>query len=441
LKWNLSFRKSNNAWDFDRGVLAVGDASPGVAKVRGLHIAGQVDEVRLDDWLAMTRKGPRTSGVGDRIRSIDLSVQDFYVIGQHMTGQHVILNRSADDWIVQLDGAHAIGTVTVPYNFAAGRPLTLKMQKLTLPGNDEQSVDENSANENSPPDPRRLPSIVLNAESFSLGERHLGKVRANFEKTPFGLESKDIQAGDESFAITGSAGWTVDAADESMQQSYVVAKLKSTDVAATMQQLNYEPGIAGQDMEIDFDLHWPGGPGVDYLKILNGGVGVRLGSGQLDDVEPGPGRVFGLMSIVALPRRLSLDFRDVLEKGFGFDEITGRFRLEDGNAYTCDLSLKGPAADVGIVGRAGLSSKDYQQTAVVSTNVGNTLPMVGAVVAGPQVAAALLIFSQIFKKPLQELGQAYYAIEGSWDNPDVDAANAEHFAESGSIAGCVQLSE
>jgi uncharacterized protein YhdP len=226
-----------------------------------------------------------------------------------------------------------------------------------------------------------------------------------------------------------------------MQQSYVVAKLKSTDVAATMQQLNYEPGIAGQDMEIDFDLHWPGGPGVDYLKILNGGVGVRLGSGQLDDVEPGPGRVFGLMSIVALPRRLSLDFRDVLEKGFGFDEITGRFRLEDGNAYTCDLSLKGPAADVGIVGRAGLSSKAYQQTEFVSTNVGNTLPMVGAVVAGPQVAAALLIFSQIFKKPLQELGQAYYAIEGSWDNPDVDAANAEHFAESGSIAGCVQLSE
>jgi uncharacterized protein YhdP len=67
--------------------------------------------------------------------------------------------------------------------------------------------------------------------------------------------------------------------------------------------------------------------------------------------------------------------------------------------------------------------------------------VVGAVVAGPQVAAALLIFSQIFKKPLQEMGQLYYAIEGSWEQPDVESTNAEHFAESSAIANCVQLAE
>ena len=36
---------------------------------------------------------------------------------------------------------------------------------------------------------------------------------------------------------------------------------------------------------------------------------VRLSDGQLEEVEPGAGRVFGLMSIVALPRRLSFDER------------------------------------------------------------------------------------------------------------------------------------
>jgi uncharacterized protein YhdP len=164
---------------------------------------------------------------------------------------------------------------------------------------------------------------------------------------------------------------------------------------------------------------------------------VRFDSGQLDEVEPGAGRVFGLMSIVALPRRLSLDFRDVFDKGFGFDEITGTFRIENGEAYTCDLSLKGPAADVGIVGRTGLVSKDYDQTAVVSANVGNTLPVVGAVVAGPQVAAALLIFSQIFKKPLQEMGQVYYGIEGDWSNPVIDNANPQRFAGTSTMAGCL----
>jgi uncharacterized protein YhdP len=172
--------------------------------------------------------------------------------------------------------------------------------------------------------------------------------------------------------------------------------------------------------------------------VLDGEVDVRFGSGQLEEVEPGAGRVFGLMSIVALPRRLSFDFSDVFNRGFGFDEITGTFRIVDGESYTCDLSLKGPAADIGIVGRASLASRDYDQAAVVSANVGNTLPIVGAVVAGPQVAAVLLVFSQIFKKPLQEVGQVYYGIKGSWDAPVVEGTNAADFASHGIVAGCVR---
>ncbi|MBT8088360.1 MAG: TIGR02099 family protein, partial [Gammaproteobacteria bacterium] len=156
------------------------------------------------------------------------------------------------------------------------------------------------------------------------------------------------------------------------------------------------------------------------------------------EVEPGAGRVFGLMSIVALPRRLSLDFSDVFDKGFGFDKIAGTFRIDDGETFTCDLSLEGPAADIGIVGRAGLASRDYDQAAVVSANFGNTLPIVGAVVAGPQAAAALLIFSQIFKKPLQEVSQVYYAIKGTWDEPLVDSTSSDDFANHGVLAGCVE---
>ncbi len=143
------------------------------------------------------------------------------------------------------------------------------------------------------------------------------------------------------------------------------------------------------------------------------------------------------MSIIALPRRLSLDFSDVFSKGFGFDKIAGTFRIDGGETYTCDLSLEGPAADIGIVGRAGLDSRDYDQAAVVSANFGNTLPIVGAVVAGPQAAAALLIFSQIFKKPLQEVSQVYYAIEGTWDEPLVDSTSSGEFANRGVLAGCV----
>lgn len=190
-----------------------------------------------------------------------------------------------------------------------------------------------------------------------------------------------------------------------------------------------------------FDVDWSGSPRGDFFDVINGEVKVRFGDGQLEEVEPGAGRMFGLMSIVALPRRLSLDFRDVFSKGFGFDEIAGSFRIVDGKTYTCDLSLDGPAADIGIVGVVNLNDRTYDQTAIVSANVGNTLPIVGAVVAGPQVAAALLIFSQIFKKPLQEVGQVYYGISGSWDDPVVESTDSAAFVASGELASCLAEGE
>ena len=72
--------------------------------------------------------------------------------------------------------------------------------------------------------------------------------------------------------------------------------------------------------------------------------------------------------------------------------------------------------------------------------MGNTLPIVGAVVAGPQAIPALLIFSQIFKKPLQGVGQAYYSIEGSWDEPDVESTDSLEFVNSSETV-CQMLAE
>jgi uncharacterized protein YhdP len=219
--------------------------------------------------------------------------------------------------------------------------------------------------------------------------------------------------------------------------SFITATLTSTDVKQTMQRLSYTPGIDSNSMSMIFDLNWRGSPRADFFDVLDGEVQVRFGDGQLEEVEPGAGRVFGLMSVLALPRRLNLDFRDVFNKGFGFDKIAGTFRIDDGITYTCDLSLEGPAADIGIVGSADIANRTYDQTAIVSANVGNTLPIVGAVVAGPQIAAALLIFSQIFKKPLQEVGQVYYAVEGSWDEPTVDSTDSKAFVISGEKSGCL----
>ncbi len=436
LKWNLRFLKRQDEWDFDRGLLAIGGEYPVTPEGRGLHIVGQTPEVRVHDWLALARHDPQDAGIGDRVRTIDMTVENLFVVGQQLTDHRVRVNRGGTDWIIDISGEQAEGTVTVPYDFTSGRTLTIEMEQLILPGSDEETAAAETA-----VDPRTLPDIRIRAQEFALGDRFFGSLEIDLLRTDNGLVAENLSTMDDSFTVIGSAGWIVDIYEETGQRTFLNAKLVSTDIEQTMQRLNYQPGIVGDDLDVDMDVSWAGAPRQDFIQALHGNVQARLGAGQLEDVEPGAGRVFGLMSVVALPRRLSLDFRDVFDAGFGFDEITGSFRLVGGQAFTCDLTLTSPAADVGIVGRAGLYNRDYSQTAIVSANFGNTLPIAGFVVAGPQVAAALLIFSQIFKNPLQEMSQIYYGIEGSWDDPSIDVADGERFASASSLAGCISTSE
>ncbi len=435
LAWTLGYLRDQSDWDFDRGVLAFGSGSTAAeliaADTRGLHLRGAIESFRLQDWFDLSRADEKQAGAADRIRSIDVVVGHLRILGQHLVDHRVRVDRSARDWLVQLDGADVIGSAFVPYDLDSGRAVVLDMERLVLPG-DETSQGARRVDL----DPRKVPPISIKAGEFALGERFFGSVDTEIERTADGLIAETLVTRDATFEIIGSGRWLVDASDPMGSRTSVTGTLTSTNIDETMRRLAYGPGIVGNDMALLFDVSWSGGPRHDFLDTLDGEVQVRLGSGQLDEVDPGAGRMFGLMSVVALPRRLALDFRDVFGKGFGFDTITGTFRIEDGDTYTCDLSLVGPAADIGIVGRASLVDRDYEQVAVVNASFGDALPVVGAVVAGPQVAAAMLIFSQIFKKPLQEVSQVYYAVRGSWDEPEIDSASADSFAASGRMAGC-----
>ncbi|MEM9333670.1 MAG: YhdP family protein [Pseudomonadota bacterium] len=440
LSWYMNFL-SEGGLDFDRGTLLMGsDAAASEPETRGLHIRGDVSRFDLDEWLALSSGTEADTDVVGRIRSAEVTVADLSLLGQRYENHWLRMDRSARDWQLQVRGDSVEGNITLPYQFSADTTLTLEMQRLLLPGDDsdadagEEGVD---ATEASQVDPRRLPSISLRADEFALGERYLGRVEADIVRTDAGLVAERFIATDPSFEIVGTGSWLADSSDPTGYKVSAIGGLQSTDIKSTMQRLNYQPGINGEDLSVVSDVSWSGGPSNAFLATLNGEVQVRFGPGQLDDIDPGAGRVFGLMSVVALPRRLSLDFSDVFQRGFGFDQIEGTFRIVDGDTYTCNLSLEGPAAAIGIVGRAGLVAEDYEQSAIVSANFGNALPIGAAVIAGPQAAVAALIFSQIFKKPLEELSQVYYDIDGSWAEPNMVSSGAESFADKGRLAGCV----
>jgi len=431
IAWDLAFTKPDGAWDLDRGVVRAGGGTIEQAETRGLHLRGRTDTVRLDDWLNLSRGGEEATGAAVRIRSVDLLVDNLYAIGQHLRGHRVRVDRSARDWLVQVEGDDVAGSIFVPYDFGSDRTMVIEMERMRLPG------DESAEPSDTDVDPRKLPPITLKAAEFALGDRYFGAVDVSLRKIDGGLETELLEAKDASFELVGSGRWIVDASEPRGSRTTLQATLNSTDVETTLRRLDYAQGISGESMGVVFDMSWSGGPRGDFLDVLDGKVTIKLEDGQLEEVEPGAGRMLGLVSFVALPRRLSLDFSDVFNRGFRYDTIEGSFDIVDGVAATCDMSLEGPAAIVGMVGRVDLANKQYEQGAVVSAQVGNTLPLVGAVVGGPPGAAAMLIFSQIFKKPLQEVGQVFYGISGAWEDPVIDSVSSRDFVRYGELAGCL----
>jgi len=279
-------------------------------------------------------------------------------------------------------------------------------------------------------DPREWPALRVHIGDMHVENHPIGGVDLATTRVADGIRIDSVAIAQDALRAEATGDWLMGPQGE---HSSLKAKITSTDVRATLRALNYTEFLEAKRAEVAGELAWPGGFDANIVRRATGTISVAAESGQLLTLQPGAGRVLGLFSVAALPRRLSLDFSDLTEKGLSFDTIHGDFELREGNAYTSNLLLRGPAAEIGIAGRTGLASQDYDQTAVVTGNLGASIPVAGALAGGPAIGAALLLFSQVFKEPLKGIARGYYKIKGTWDDPVVERVDAAE-AKDGAAA-------
>jgi uncharacterized protein YhdP len=419
----LAWRR-NAAWTFERGTARFGGGTPALRDDRGLWMEGRVADFDLSEWLrvkltvgeaaAAAPDSRAPTGANAFLRGGALTAQRFAVLGYAFPDAVLQADNRDGAWHATVDGPAARGSIVVPWRLAAGEPLELDLDRLVLgpraaapaPGATEQ-----------PTDPRDVPALRLAVRNLQVEQRRFGALQATVARVPEGLRLERGTLTGETFAVQATGSWTVGPQGPSTR---LVAEATSTDLLATLTAWGFAPTISGKSGTLNAELSWPGGLDGNVLARLDGRARIALQDGQLTNVEAGAGRMLGLMSVSALPRRLALDFTDVTDKGFAYDTITGDFEFRRGNAHTENLLLKSPAAEIAVVGRTGLATRDYDQTAVVAGNIGGPLAAAGALAGGPAVGAALLLFSALFQEPLSEIARGYYRITGSWDEPKVE---------------------
>ncbi len=94
--------------------------------------------------------------------------------------------------------------------------------------------------------------------------------------------------------------------------------------------------------------------------------------GQFNKLEPGVGKLLGLISLQSLPRRLTLDFRDIFSDGLAFDSIEGKLAIRKGVMRTTDpLRIFGPAAQIEMQGETDLKNETQDLQVVVRPEIGS----------------------------------------------------------------------
>ncbi len=197
-------------------------------------------------------------------------------------------------------------------------------------------------------------------------------------------------------------------------------KARSVDIETLQEQFGLQSFIVSNNSEFDLDLIWSEIPRRKQIIHGEGSMKINIDDGQITLLERVPGKIFSLFSLSKLPKRLLLDFSDITKKGFSFKKVTADFQFNNGSAYTCDLVIKGTTADIVIIGATDLIGRTFNQLAIVQPAISDMLPMGGAMLGGPAVAASVFIFTKLLRKPLKEVGVNYYSINGPWENPKIE---------------------
>lgn len=258
-----------------------------------------------------------------------------------------------------------------------------------------------------------LPQLDFHVEDLTVHGMALGDVTLKLVPETGGGRIDEVTVKAPHLNLSGEGRWDERSGTE------MKLKISSPDLGEMLQQLGFASVISEGKTRGKMDLSWPGTP-LDYsLATVTAKGSIRIEEGAIREVKPGAGKLLGLLSLQALPRRLFLDFSDLSEEGLRFSSIEGDIKLSDGNAFTSNLLLNALPADVLISGRTGLVTKDFDQLVIVVPKVSDTVSVAGALAWGPQVAAALIVLQKIFQRDIDAATMTRYKVTGSWEKPEI----------------------
>ncbi len=341
------------------------------------------------------------------LRGADIVINQLILPTIQLNKIRIQITKNINALTIGLDNANLSGQIIWPLNLARNT-VQARFQRLIVP---TQLTSTKSTI-----DPSSLPAISFVGENIQYGAANLGRLTFNFVPNGKGITIPQFNIESAGMSLRASGYWQ-------RAMTHLDGNLTISNMTKFLNSLGFgQASLVGTTGKVNFNLNWQGAPFQPSMATMTGDLSLTLGEGRIinlsqeTNAEMGFGRMLNVFSLQSIPRRLSLNFNDLVDKGYVFDSLKGNFTFKNGSAYTTNTRLEGPVAGVALNGRLGIANKDYDLNLSVTPYVTSSLPVVLAAV-NPVAGVAAWFVDKVVSSGVSNIITYRYKITGPWANP------------------------
>lgn len=416
-----------------RSALAHGAAVP--EPVAGGRAVLRLPRLDVDAWRSWLQRHAGPAGRSDRglpleawvPHSIQLQTPELLAMGRRLTGFSAELQRQPGPaepaWRAQVRADQTQGSIEFrdPRPGQDGGRLRARLTHLVLPPAEAEHVSDLLDDA-----PASVPALDVEVEQFELRGRLLGRLlmqatnqpasSGGAGRTEWRLDNLQLRNADGHLQAKGM--WQASAQGRARRVE-LDFKLGIDDGGKLLERLGFGRVVQGSRGQLAGHIGWEGSPLSLHIPSLTGAFKLQMGNGQFLKADAGAARLLGVLSLQALPRRLVLDFRDLFEEGFAFDDVSGDLRVERGVASTNNLRMRGLQAAVLLEGSADIARETQDLHAVVLPELNTASASLAYAVINPAVGLGAWLGQWLLREPLRQASAREFRISGSWTEPQV----------------------
>jgi len=412
---SLSRRPEGRGTAVERVAVGLGaPAAPGDGT--GLTIAGRLPALDADQWrrLLAGDSGGQGNGLPD-LSAVDLRLGTVDVFGRRF--HDVSLKGRTQDgrWVAGLVSREANGEIT--WRGRGRGQLGMRMKNLVVPA--PFAVASAGPAQAAPDQPSDYPALDIVVEDFRHKERAHGRLELVAVPDGRDLRIDRLRITNPDATLAGDGVWRWNAREPRTQMN---VRLEVNDVGRYFARMAYPEGVRGATARLEGAVNWVGAPQEIDFPSLSGTLVLDARKGQFVKLDPGIGKLLSILSLQALPRRITLDFKDVFSEGFTFDEIGGALKIQRGVASTEALRINGSSAKITMSGDVDLNREMQRLKVRVVPSVGDSVSTVTTLLGGPVAGLGVFLAQRLLNDPFGQLIAYEYLVTGTWSDPHVSRA-------------------